>query len=252
MKVLINNQLINYTDEGSGRVLLFLHGWGANLNTFDQLAKYFSKKFRVIRFDFPGFGGSPKPSDDWSVDDYAKLTQNLLEKLKINKLDAIIAHSFGGRIVVKGIDKKYLNPDGVVLMGAASIKPKMTIKLRLYKIIDKIGKIITLLPGINKLRPKLRKYLYKSAGSLDYMQSDQMKKIFLNVINEDLTDKISSVNQPTLLIWGENDNETPVADARLVQGLIKNSKLVVIADAGHFVYSDAQEKVIEYLDEFLK
>jgi len=58
MKVLVNNQLIEYKDEGSGRVVLLLHGWGTNLATFDQLAGHLAKKFRVIRFDFPGFGQS--------------------------------------------------------------------------------------------------------------------------------------------------------------------------------------------------
>ncbi len=251
MKILVNNQLIEYTDEGSGKVLLFLHGWGANLNTFDNLAKHFSKNFRVIRFDFPGFGGSPKPSDNWHVDDYAKLTRDLLLKLNINKVEAIISHSFGGRVTIKGIANKYFSPNKVILMGAAGIKPRKTFKMKIYKLIAKSGKIITSLPLINMLQPKLRKRLYGSIGNLDYLQSQQMKQIFLNTINEDLSTEISLITAPTLLIWGDNDNETPISDGRLMNSLIKNSKLIIAPGVGHFVYVDAAEMVIKNLDKFV-
>jgi len=137
MKVLVNNQLIEYKDEGSGRVVLLLHGWGTNLGTFDQLAGHLAQYFRVIRFDFPGFGQSPKPTDDWSVSDYARLTCDILEKLKVSGLHAVIAHSFGGRVAIKGVSQGYLEPTRIVLIGAAGVKPNSSIRTSLYKSVAK-------------------------------------------------------------------------------------------------------------------
>jgi len=251
VKVLINNQLVEYSDEGSGRVLLFLHGWGANLKTFDSLAKHFTDKFRVIRLDFPGFGGSPKPENDWFIDDYSRLTADFLEKINASDVYAIVAHSFGGRVTIRCSSANYLNPKKIVLMGAAGIKPRKTFKMIVYKVIAKIGKFLTSLSLLKKLQPLLRKKLYSSIGNTDYSQANDMKKIFVNTINEDLLPELSKIKQTTLLIWGENDQETPLSDANLMSDLIKSSKLKVIPSAGHFVYADALDKTKKYMDDFL-
>ncbi|MBC7943392.1 alpha/beta hydrolase [Candidatus Saccharibacteria bacterium] len=251
MKVLVDGQLIEYKDEGSGRVLLFLHGWGTSLGTFDRIVVHLAKEFRVIRFDFPGFGQSPKPPDDWSVRDYARLTSNFLEKLKITELHAIIGHSFGGRVVIKYFSLGYLEPKKVVLIAAAGVKPRQSLKKGLYKRAAKIGKLTTSIPVLKKAQPVLRKYLHLAAGSTDYLQAGHMQKVFLNVINEDLLPEVSLVTQPTLLIWGKDDTETPLSDANSMLKSLNKGRLVVIPDSGHFVYTEAYDEVNKELDGFL-
>lgn len=251
MKVLVNNQLLEYKDEGSGKVLLFLHGWGTSLAAFDQLARHYSNEYRVIRLDFPGFGNSPKPSDDWGVREYSLVTRDFLDKLKIDKVHAIIAHSFGGRVVIKGIGSDLLDPAKVVLIGAAGVKPRRSIKKRLYMWVAKAGKFATSLPGLRRLQPALRGRLYSAAGSSDYLQANSMRKIFLNVINEDLLHEVPEITQPTLLIWGENDKQTPIRDAYLMLNSLSHGRLVTVVGAGHFVYDEAYNKVVNELDRFL-
>lgn len=251
MNIIVNDQLIEYRDNGSGRTILLLHGWGMSLSTFDQLSDNLSKNFRVIRLDFPGFGLSPKPVADWSVDDYARITGEFLHKLKIDKLHAIICHSFGGRVVIKGISKGYLNPDKVVFIGTAGVKPRNSVKKFAYKVIAKIGKVITSLPLIRRLQPKLRRRLYSAAGSTDYLNAEQMSKIFLNTINENLLDDVSNIKHPALLVWGENDTETPLSDANLILDRLSKGRLVTIPNAGHFVYIEAFDEVIKEIGEFL-
>ncbi len=251
MKLIIDNQLIEYKDEGSDRVVLLLHGWGTDLTTFNQLALHLSKKFRVIRFDFPGFGQSPKPSNDWSVVDYAKLTKEIIEKLKINQIYAIIGHSFGGRVAIKAASFGFIKTEKLILIGSAGVKPSNSLKKNMYKSVAKIGKFVSSAPLINKMQPALRKKLYKTAGSTDYIEANQMQKIFLNVINEDLLSDVSKIIQSTLLIWGENDNETPVSDAKKMMKLLKSGKLVVIPKSGHFVYIDSFDKVNDEIGKFL-
>jgi pimeloyl-ACP methyl ester carboxylesterase len=251
MKVIVNDQLLEYTDQGSGKVILMLHGWGMSLNTFDQLASHLSQKFRVIRFDFPGFGNSPQPINDWSVVDYAKITRDLLHKLDITNLYAVISHSFGGRVVIKGVSLNYLKPQKVILIGSAGVKPSKSIKKNIYMAIAKVGKFATSLPLLNKSQSILRKHLYSAAGSTDYLQADKMKKIFLNTIDEDLLPEVNKIIQPTLLIWGENDAETPISDANLILSELKHGHLVTFKNAGHFVYVEAYDKVVKELDGFL-
>lgn len=251
MNVLVKGQLINYIDEGKGRIVVLLHGWGANSATFNNLAKHLIKNFRVIRVDFPGFGASPKPSDVWSVGDYAMLVADFLAKLGLNDTYAVIGHSFGGRVIIKGVAEKLIVSEKVVLIDAAGVKPPKSMRKAVYKSIAKLGKAATALPVFKTLRPRLRKKLYSAAGSTDYLNANEMQLIFLNTINEDLLPYVHDITQPTLLIWGENDNDTPVTDAEKMVHELPKGRLVVIPDAGHFVYSDAYEAVVKELDAFL-
>ncbi len=253
MKVLVDGQLIEYKKDGAGRAVLLLHGWGASLGTFDQLAAHLVKTGHLVyRFDFPGFGASPVPPRAWSVGDYAILTAAFIKKLKIKKLSAIFGHSFGGRVIIKATATSIIEPEKIVLMGAAGIKPPTTLKKHAYIAIAKVGKAATALPGMGRVRESLRGALYKSAGSTDYLLAGAMKETFVKTINEDLAGYLPHINTPTLLVWGEHDTETPLADGKRMQKELKKAELVVLPGAGHFVYSDDAAGTFSAIDRFLK
>ena len=54
----IDAYLINYIDDGEGEAVLLLHGWGSSLKSFSNLIYQLKSKYRVIAFDYPGFGES--------------------------------------------------------------------------------------------------------------------------------------------------------------------------------------------------
>jgi pimeloyl-ACP methyl ester carboxylesterase len=138
-----------------------------------------------------------------------------------------------------------------VLVDAAGVKPPKAMRKSIYKSIAKLGKATTALPIFRSLRPMLRKKLYSVAGSTDYLNANEMQLIFLSTINEDLLPLVQSITQPTLLIWGKNDKETPTSDAEKMLRELPNGRLVVIDNAGHFVYVDAFEQFMKELDIFL-
>lgn len=253
MKTIVNNQLVEYVISGREhkKTVLLLHGWGMNLRAFDQLADDLAKNYQVIRFDFPGFGSSPKPADNWGVTEYAHLTGALLEKLKVQDLYAVVGHSFGGRVIIKSQTLKTFTPEKTILIGAAGIKPKMAFKRKALKVVAKSGNAVMSLPGLRSKRAAIQRRFYTSIGSEDYLNADAMKQIFLNTINEDLSKELPNITQPTLLIWGENDTETPVSDARYMNEHIKDSELHILPDAGHFVYTEAYPEVKRLIEGFL-
>ena len=252
MKVLVHGQLIEYKKEGKGSPVLLLHGWGSSLATFDELAAYFvKKKHTVYRFDFPGFGGSPAPATAWSVGDYVAITQAFIAKMKLKHIDVIAGHSFGGRVIIKGVATGALDAHRLVLMGAAGIKPRRSAKKLAITIVAKVGKAALSLPGLGSVREKMRGTLYAAAGSTDYLQAGAMQQIFLNTIREDLRHYLPEVAIPTTLIWGENDTETPVRDGEIMQREMQQADLHVISEAGHFVYADAFPTVCDILDREL-
>jgi pimeloyl-ACP methyl ester carboxylesterase len=251
MQIMVNGQLVQYKDEGKGPVVVLLHGWGANLGSFDGITTYLSKKFRVIRIDFPGFGGSPKPADSWGVGEYASLTAAVLGKLEIKNVYAFGGHSFGGRVIIKGIATKVLAAKKLILIDTAGVRPAASAKKSVLRVVAKSGKLVTSLPGLKKLQPALRKRLYAAAGTTDYLEAEAMQKIFLNTINEDLLPYVHELIQPALLMWGENDTETPVADAYKLMNELPDGELLVVPDAGHFVYLDDPSAVQHAMEAFL-
>lgn len=250
MKIVVDDQLVNYQDEGNGDVILMLHGWGANLQTFDQMSAELSG-YRVIRLDFPAFGASPRPENDWSVADYAALVEGFLRKKKIDNIHAIIAHSFGGRVTIKMAERNMVKIGKIILIGSGGIRHSTSPRQILYKVVAKTGKQILRLPGLNKAEKKARRKLYTTAGATDYLEAGDSQGIFLKVINEDLRDSAGTISVPVLLIWGENDHETPLSDAAIFHQKIQSSKLVVISDAGHFTYLDQPARVLSEVKEFL-
>lgn len=251
MKILVGKQLIEYKDEGKGKIIVLLHGWGDQLSTFDEIAKHLSRNFRVIRLDFPGFGASPRPSDSWTVGSYATLTAQFLEKLAVKDIYAVVGHSFGGRVIIKAIAEKLFKTEKVVLIGAAGVKPRQSGKKAVYKVIAKVGKLATSVPGLRGARQALRRKLYESAGSTDYLNAEGMQHIFKNVVGENLLPYVHLITQPSLLIWGEHDDQTPVSDAYMMSNELTNAELVIVRDAGHFVHHENATLVLGKIDEFL-
>lgn len=251
MKVLVNGQLIEYKDEGKGTVVLLLHGWGSNLHTFDALATDLKKHHRVIRFDFSGMGASPKPDDSWGVSEYAQLTADFLKKLNVETVDVLVGHSFGGRVIIKGFADSVLTANKVILLGAAGPRSKETAKRIIFKALAKAGRVATSLPGIKKAQPALRRTLYGAAGATDYLDAGTMQKIFINTVNEDLGPFVSAITVPTLMIWGENDDQVPVRVAESMQKMIAQSQLIVVPGAGHFVHEDDYSAVQKEIEAFL-
>lgn len=251
MQVIVNKLLVNYTDQGKGRAVVLLHGWGASLDNFAELVATLSTNHRVIAIDFPGFGGSEQPGEAWGVGEYARFVAATLEKLKVAKVFALVGHSFGGRVIIKGISDGVLQPKKVVLIGSAGVKHSDSARNLAYKSIAKGGKAILSLPGLKKLAAPAKRKLYERAGSSDYLQSGDMKETFLKTINEDLSDEAEDVLQPTLLVWGDQDQEAPLADGQYFHSVMPNSELHVVRGAGHFVHNEHPDKVTRLVEEFL-
>lgn len=249
MKILVNNLAVEYADEGNGPSLLLLHGWEDSLHTFDTLLRGLSSAFRVIRLDLPGFGGSEMSKEPWGVGEYAQFVKAFIDKIGIS-VDVLIGHSFGGRIAIKGVGTGNLQPRKIVLIGSAGIAKRKTARNQLFKIIAKLGKI-AIFPLPSGVREELRRKLYKKAGNDDYLQAGAMKETFLKVIEEDLTHASRKMNVPTLLIWGEEDTETPLSDGKRLNTLIPGSTLEVIKGASHFVYQEKADKVAALITSFV-
>lgn len=240
MTINIRNININYIQYGSGSDVVLLHGWGQNIAMMKPIGDRLQKNHRITILDFPGFGESEEPKTALTVYDYCEILEELLKKLKVKK-PVIMGHSFGGRIAIIYASRNEV--EKVVLFGSPCIRKevKPSLKLRMLKSLKKI-------PGINKLEGFAKNHM----GSRDYKNASEiMKKILVNVVNEDLSECAKKINVPTILIWGDRDTEAPVEDAKELEKIIPDAGLIVLPNSTHYAYLENLPQVINILNNFL-
>ena len=220
---------INYILQGDGKeTVLFLHGWGANLNSFSFFSNNLKNNYKTLQIDFCGFGESDKLKYPFTVFDYALQVFKLIKSLKLNVIN-IVAHSFGVRVAILLLTMFNLNINKVVFIGGAGIKPKFNLlrclKVKKYKLLKWLNKFKGFNFNLNKF------------GSFDYKNlNDIEKQTFVNVVNFNQKKYLTNIGNNTLLIWGNSDYETPIYMAKIFNKKIKLSTLKIIKNAGHFCF----------------
>lgn len=250
MRIEIGGISINYECIGSGAPVLLLHGWGADIAAMMPIANEVARLGKMaVCVDFPGFGKSDLPPAAWGVREYADTTKALIDKLGIRGCD-LVCHSFGGRVTIMLAAEDETLFKRLVLVDAAGIRPKRTIKYYIKTYSYKLAKRLVRIKLVNKAFRLDEKI--KSAGSDEYKSlSGVMRETFVKVVNLDLTDKLDKIKNETLLIWGENDTATPLYMGRLMEKKIERAGLAVIENAGHFSYADDYPRFCSILDIML-
>lgn len=245
---------VNLIDEGDGQCIVLLHGWGAYAEVYRSIINVLKLHFRVIAPDFPGFGKTNAPSFAYNTANYGDFVLCLLENLGIKKA-SFIGHSHGGRTILELASRSDLpiGIDKIVLIDSAGLPVKKSAKVRAktftYKTLKKLALTKVALKicpdGIEKLRAKF--------GSADYAASSPLlRESMVKVISEDFTGNLQDIKAPTLLIWGDNDKDTPIENAKIMESRIPNCGLVTIKDAGHFSFVSDMSLVSRVLASFFK
>jgi len=132
------------------------------------------------------------------------------------------------------------------LVGASAIRQPRRKMILIKKMADFLKPIFPL-----KLRKLLLKLLKLNKTDYAQIESPELKQTFRNVVSEDLKPYLFLIKSPTLVIWGENDAETPLSEGKLIAETIPNTKLAVVKNAGHFVFLDEPQKVTGLIRNFV-
>ena len=236
----VHNTNVNYIQYGRGKDIVLLHGWGQNIEMMQFLGDPLSNSYRITILDFPGFGESEEPQEVWNITDYANMLHELLTKLKIEN-PTLIGHSFGGRVAIRYAAQYPV--EKLVLFGSPCVitKKKQPLKVKALKAGKK-------LPGMKKIAEIDKNYI----GSRDYKAaSPMMRNILVQVVNEDLSDYAKKITAPTLLIWGDQDTEAPVEEAKLLEKLLKDGALIILPGT-HYAYLENLNQVVNIINKFME
>ena len=244
--------------------IVLIHGTSASLHTWDSLTLLLKDKKKIIRFDLPAFGlTGPNKENTYNAEVYNIFVDSVLEKLQVTSC-IVAGNSLGGSIAWHYALYNKKRVQQLILLDASGY-PKKNEK-------GSIGFKIASMPVINNLLLWVTpKFLVKK--SLEGVFVDKTK------INEESIDRyhdlllregnrkaalsifkagfkpnpepIKTIQIPTLIIWGDQDQLINVSNAYLFNKDIKGSKLVVLQNVGHAPMEETPSKVAAAICAFL-
>lgn len=250
---------VDVYESGCGeRSVLLLHGWGCSAQMMESVRKALEGDMHVAAVDFPGHGkngGALPPPEPWGVPEYMEMTAQLIRRLDMAPCD-IVAHSFGARVAIL-LAATYPELVGrMVFTGGAGVKKpqsgKASARTKLYRGLRSAMNLAEKTHLFGDLPEKGREALVQRFGSADYRAlSPEMRKTFNKVIAQDLTGELARIKAPTLLYWGEEDTETPLWMARVMEEKIPDAGLVVEPGTGHFAFLERNDRFLRIVRSFL-
>lgn len=259
----INGINLYYQTAGNGNAVVFLHGMtGSSKDWANQIA-VLSPKYKVIAWDNRGHGKSDAPvrEEDYSIPIFAKDVSDLLKSLNIKRC-CLVGHSFGGFIALQFALDYHDVLAGLVLVDTSSgmfardpsyaqIRPKQDELARSqgteaafeYERAHNPMRIETFKKHPEQIEIARRKVRETSVNGYIYVPRAFGKW-------QPVTSRLSKIEVPTLIFWGDEDVGFTDAIQVLKKG-IANSELVIVEGVGHNPHEEASDIVNRSLLEFL-
>ncbi len=246
MMVKIGEKRVNFERAGVGKPILFVHGWGGTIASLKPLYLLAAKKYQVFILDLPGFGRSDNPDPSWGVEEYSRLLVDFLKRVGIEKIN-YFGHSFGGSL---GIFLAANYPQAIEKLILCDSSFKRLLKVS--QTAKKLKKISQYLPFFPKFEPQIKRMYYRIFfPDSDLIKFPQLESNFRKIMTQDLTDCLGKINKQTLILWGENDKDTPVELAHELQEKIANSQLKIFPNVGHGLPLDCPNIIFQELRRFI-
>ena len=256
---------IHYQDTGPSKnsiPILFLHGFGSSLQTWDAWSKDLSNEFRVISVDLPGFGLTGEdPSGIYTDMRSVEVLEAFLKELQIPKV-VLVGNSMGGKFAWQfaarfpnQVTKLVLiSPDGYASPGIKyGKKTEVPAIAQLYRyFFSKTFLALNLEPAYanpKTLNEDLVNRYY------DLMLAPGVRGAILarmqQTVLQDPVPSLAAIQVPTLLIWGEKDAFIPIANSNDYLKVMPNAKRVSLPNIGHLPQEEQPAIGLAALKEFL-
>ena len=256
---------LHYQDTGPSKnaiPIVFLHGFGASLQTWETWAQALSEDYRVISVDLPGFGLTGEdPSGIYTDQRSVEVLEAFLKELNIPKV-VLVGNSMGGKFAWQ-FAARYPNqvaklvlisPDGYASPGIEyGKKPDVPAIADLYRyFFSKAFLAMNLEPAYanpKTLSDALVNRYY------DLMLAPGVRGAILarmqQTVLQDPVPSLASIQVPTLLIWGEKDAFIPISNSNDYLKVMPNAKRVSLPNIGHLPQEEQPSIGLAALKEFL-
>jgi len=259
---------VHYQEAGDPKapVMMLIHGFASSTLVWSKVfLRLASAGFRVIAPDMLGFGYSGKPRNaEYTIASQARQIIGLLDRLKIRQAN-FVGSSYGGAVAATCALEYRNRVNKLVLVGTVNNnQPKAFTLMRVFGS-PLIGDVVSpLLIGSRRLLRRRMKRVYDrhsrvlderrvEARHLPLRASSAQRAIIRTVRAwdaEHISRDAHLIQQPTLLLWGENDREIPLADGERLHEEIPGSRLMVFLNCGHLPHEEYPEEFTRIVTEF--
>jgi len=260
MEAHINGIKISYSQCGSGAPLLLLHAFPLGQSMWAPQISALSNQCRVITLDMRGFGNSDVPDGPYSMEQMAEDVNALIDCLGIDRV-ILGGLSMGGYVALAFYRKRGSRVSALILADTRARRDEAEVRENRYKmaqlLLDKGAAAISEQMISRLLSEKTRQSnhrLVEQARNL--IESNSPKGLAAALLGmaerQDSTDLLSRISCPTLLLVGEQDSISTVAEMRSMKEQMPMSRLVVIPDAGHLSNWEQPAAFNQAVREFLR
>ncbi len=259
---------VHYQEAGdpSAPPLILIHGFASSTLVWSKVfLRLAAAGFRVIAIDMLGYGYSGKPRNgEYTIPGQAKLLLGLLDQLGIERA-TLVGSSYGGAVAATCALDYPERVERLVMVGAVNNNRPLNFKLMRVFSSPLFGDVVSpLLIGSRRLLRRRMKRVYdRHDWVLDErrvearhlpLRAAGTQRAMIRTVRSWNADRISRdahlINKPTLLIWGENDREIPVADGEHLHEQIPGSRLIVFLDCGHIPHEEYPEEFTNVVVDF--
>ena len=261
-QVQVGQFTICYLEGGQGETLLLLHGFGADKDSWNRLAKHLTPKFHVVAIDVPGFGMSSRPeTESYTIRDQALRLDLIVAALGLDSFH-LAGNSMGGAIAGRYAAEF---PDKVRTLalvntgGIANCPKKSELRKQLEE--GKNSLLLETPEDFEKMlafvfvRPPWIPGPVKAHLARQAIERRSFnEKVFRQIHAEgsDLEPELSRIRARTLILWGDQDRLIDVSCTEVLEKGLADSTTVVLKDCGHAPMIERPEETARLYLGFLK
>ncbi|WP_058118998.1 alpha/beta fold hydrolase [Photobacterium kishitanii] len=249
---------IYHTDSSPGdndkKTIVFLHGFFMDSRMFKHQVEHFKSQYRVVCFDFRGFGQTEWDNKAFTLDDLVCDVINTLEHLGIIKI-ILAGMSMGGYVAQRIALIKPNLVDALILIATQAESDNPETISSYHQLRDNWNNVIVREQIVNTLLPVI-------IGDDEYEQSN-WKKVWLSYQQENIYHPmtamttrnaidVSKIELPCLVLHGKDDVGIPLQAAQMLHDALPNSTMVIVEGACHAVNLTHPVEVNAAINQFLK
>ena len=252
---------VRYRDTGTGPAVVMIHGYGASLESWGSVAPVIATHHRVIAIDLKGFGWSSRPDGDYSPAAEAALVWRVLDKLKVVDV-AIVAHSWGSSV---GLAMAVAQPARVrrVALYDAYVYDDQVPGFFRWAQKGGIGEVLFALYYKERIEDRAPLAYFDerwvTQARVDRVETELDKPGTVAAALaaarghhfERLHEQLRGFARPVLLLWGEEDQVTPLRYGQRLAAELEDAELKVYPRCGHIPMVEAHNASTRDLSRFL-
>jgi 3-oxoadipate enol-lactonase len=260
IKLIANNLVVSYTDEGPDEapVIIFIHGFPLNKSMWNNQIEILKADYRVITYDIRGHGDSDTGNDSFSIELFVNDLISFMDVLRIKKA-TLCGLSMGGYIALNAIERYPDSFDALALCDTTCRKDSPEAKNKRKKTIERIIKDGV----INFAGDSLKTLFTPDSFTTKADEISSVKKMILNTTElslcstllalssrNDTCSVLNDIKVPVLILVGAEDTITPPDYAMFMHENIKDSTLQIIDHAGHLSNLENPEVFNHHIKKF--